>query len=64
MKKDDILRVKRLLDESAADPLKECQLDQKLMHAVAKLEGLGDVGAADLVAELVIEQVKELRSEK
>lgn len=64
MKKDDILRVKRLLDECAAAPFKERQFDQKLMHAVAKLEGLGDVGAADLVAELVIEQVKELRSEK
>lgn len=64
MKKEDILRVKRLLEESAADPFKERQLDQKLMHAVAKAEGLGDAGAADLVAELVIEQVKELRLDK
>jgi hypothetical protein len=29
-----------------------------------RVPGLGDVGAEDLVAELVIEQVKELRSEK
>lgn len=61
MKKEDLLRAKKMLDDCAGDPCKERQFDQKLMHAVAKAEGLGAEGAADLVAELVIKQVKEMR---
>ena len=50
-------------DDCAGDPCKERQFDQKLMHAVAKAEGLGAADAAELVAELVINQVKEMRLE-
>lgn len=61
MKKEDLLRVKKMLDDCAGDASKERQFDQKLMHAVAKAQGLGAEEAADLVAELVIDQAKELR---
>lgn len=44
-------------------PSRSASLIKSMVHAVAKLEEVGDVGAADLVAELLIEQVKELRSE-
>ncbi len=48
MKKEDLLRVKKMLDDCAGDPCKERQFDQKLMHAVAKAEGLGAEGLQTL----------------